>query len=428
MGLLLKNASVFTGGGFSNVDVLIENGRISAMAPGLDWGGDTAVFDFKGKYIFPGFTDVHVHLREPGFSYKETIRTGTLAAVRGGYTAVCPMPNLSPVPDGMDNLQAELDIIKLDAAVRVFPYGAITRGERGDELSDMESMAPFVAGFSDDGRGVQSGGIMGDAMVKAKSLGKIIAAHCEDESLLPKGWSVNAGAAADRFGLVGNPSESEWRQVERDIELVRKTGCAYHVCHVSTKESVELIRRAKAQGLDVTCETGPHYLTITDGEIEDEGRFRMNPPIRGAEDRRALIEGILDGTVDMIATDHAPHSYEEKSGGLAGSLNGIVGLECAFPVLYTKLVLGGIIPLEKLIRLMSVSPAARFKLPGGEIKVGAPADLAIFDLDEEYTIKSDDFLSMGRSTPFEGWSVRGRCLATFVGGRPVWQYREAKDE
>ena len=419
MGYLFKNGMVFADGGFVKADVLVEEGHVSLVDSVISDHG-AQVVDILDKYVFPGFVDVHVHLREPGFSYKETIRSGTLAAARGGYTAVCPMPNLSPVPDCADNLNVQRDIIRRDAAVHVYPYGAITRGERGEELADMESMADYVVGFSDDGKGVQAPEMMRAAMERARKLGKMIAAHCEDESLLEKGWSVNQGAA-ERLGLIGNAPESEWRQVQRDIALTRETGCAYHVCHVSTKESVELIRRAKAEGVDVTCETAPHYLTLTDMDIVDDGRFRMNPPIRSKADRDALIAGILDGTVDMIATDHAPHSQKEKSGGLSGSLNGIVGLECAFPVLYTKLVLGGVIGLEKLIDLMSGAPCRRFGLPGGEICAGGPADFAVFDLQREYTIDSGEFLSMGKSTPFEGWRVKGRCLMTVCNGRIVWQ-------
>ncbi|MGM9522014.1 MAG: dihydroorotase family protein [Oscillospiraceae bacterium] len=422
MDFCLKNASVFTDGVFSKADILIENGTIKAIAPGLAYGEDASVFDFTGAHIFPGFADVHVHLREPGFSYKETIRTGTRAAAHGGCTVVCTMPNLNPVPDTPENLKVQTDIIAQDACVHVYPFGAITRGELGNELSDMGGLAPYVAGFSDDGRGVQRDSLMRSAMCSALELDKVITAHCEDESLLTKGWSAHDGKFARAHELVGNPSESEWRQVERDLELVRETGCKYHVCHVSTKESIALIRLAKCEGLDVTCETGPHYLMLSDGELKDEGRFRMNPPIRSESDREALIEAVCDGTVDMIATDHAPHSAAEKSSGMAQSLNGIVGLECAFPVLYTGLVKKNVISLERLLELMCTAPRRRFGLPGGELKAGMPADLTVFDLNAEYAIDSEEFLSMGRATPFEGMPVSGRCLATFCGGVPVWLY------
>lgn len=421
MKFLLKNLRVYAAGGFRPADILIVDGTVAAMGQALFVGGDAAVFDFQGATALPGLIDPHVHLREPGFEYKETIRTGTLAAARGGYTAVCSMPNLKPVPDSLTALNVQREIIERDAAVTVAPYGAITKGERGAELADMAELAPYVAGFSDDGKGVQSEALMRRAMETAKALGKPIVAHAEDESLLQKGWAVHDGAYARAHGLVGNDPESEWRQVERDLELVQETGCAYHVCHVSTKETVGLVRLAKFEGLDVTCETGPHYLTLTDEELEDDGRFRMNPPIRSAEDRDALIEGLCDGTVDMIATDHAPHSAQEKSGGLAGSLNGIVGLECAFPVLYTKLVRGKITSLERLVELMSAAPARRFGLPGGRIEPGETANLAIFDLEHEFSINSSNFLSLGRATPFDGWRVFGKCLMTVADGKIVWR-------
>ncbi len=421
MKYLLKNLNVYRESAFQKADILIDDGIVAAMGQELRVGGGVAVFDFNGAHAIPGLIDPHVHLREPGYEYKETIRTGTLAAARGGYSAVCSMPNLKPVPDNMANLKRQLDVIKRDAAVMVRPYGAITRSERGEELSDMEAMAPYVAGFSDDGRGVQSEDMMRRAMERARELNLPIVAHAEDESLLKKGWAVNEGEYAASHGLVGNDPESEWRQVERDLELVRETGCKYHVCHVSTKETVGLVRLAKFEGLDVTCETGPHYLTLTDVELRDDGRFKMNPPIRSKEDREALIEGICDGTVDMIATDHAPHSKEEKSGGLAGSLNGIVGLECAFPVLYTKLVRGHITSIQRLIELMSSAPARRFGIPGGKIEPGESANIAIFDLEREFTIDPSEFLSMGRATPFDGWRVYGRCLMTMAEGRIAWR-------
>ena len=355
--------------------------------------------------VFPGFVDVHVHLREPGFIYKETVASGTKAAARGGYTEVCSMPNLSPTPDSMENLKIQLDAIEKDAVIGVHPYGTITVGEKGEQLSDMETIAPYVIGFSDDGRGVQNDNMMKEAMLTAKKLGKIIVAHCEVNELLRGGY-IHDGEYAKKHDHKGICSESEWKQIERDIELIREIGCAYHVCHISTKESVELIRKAKAEGLDITCETGPHYLLLDDSDLQEDGRFKMNPPLRSAADRLALIEGIKDGTIDMIATDHAPHSAEEKSRGLKSSLMGVVGLETAFPVMYTGLVKTGIITLEKLIDLLSTNARKRFNLPLSE------NDFSVWNLDKKYTVNPDDFLSMGKSTPFAGNEVFGECIMT----------------
>ena len=355
--------------------------------------------------VFPGFVDVHVHLREPGFIYKETVASGTKAAARGGYTEVCSMPNLSPTPDSMENLKIQLDAIEKDAVIGVHPYGTITVGEKGEQLSDMDVIAPYVIGFSDDGRGVQNDNMMKEAMLTAKKLGKIIVAHCEVNELLRGGY-IHDGEYAKKHDHKGICSESEWRQIERDIELIREIGCAYHVCHISTKESVELIRKAKAEGLDITCETGPHYLLLDDSDLQEDGRFKMNPPLRSAADRLALIEGIKDGTIDMIVTDHAPHSAEEKSRGLKSSLMGVVGLETAFPVMYTGLVKTGIITLEKLIDLLSTNARKRFNLPLSE------NDFSVWNLDKKYTVNPDDFLSMGKSTPFAGNEVFGECIMT----------------
>ena len=366
MRLLLTGGSVFRDGGFHPLEIAVSEGRIVSVSPRLPRDG-ACVIELNHGFVVPGFVDVHVHLREPGFSYKETIASGTAAAAAGGYTAVCAMPNLSPVPDSLPRLREELDLIARDARVHVYPYGAVTRGEKGEDLADLADLAPCVPGFSDDGRGVQSRERMKQAMLLAKTLDRPIAAHCEDESLLTRGWCVHDGEFARARGLPGNDPASEWRQVERDLQLVRETGCRYHVCHVSAKESVALIRAAKAEGLPVTCETGPHYLCLCDEDLEDDGRFRMNPPIRSAADRDALVEGLLDGTVDCIATDHAPHSAEEKAGGLRGSLNGVVGLECAFPVLYTELVKPGKVPLETILKALCVSPRKIFGLPGGSI-------------------------------------------------------------
>lgn len=357
--------------------------------------------------VMPGLCDVHVHLREPGFSYKETMRTGTLAALHGGYTDVCSMPNLNPVPDCAENLKIQLDIIKKDACVRVHPYAAITVGEKGESLSDMEELCADAAAFSDDGRGVQSAIMMESAMIKAAKLGKIIAAHCEDNSLLEGGY-IHKGSYAEKHSHKGISSESEWKQIERDIEIARKTGCKYHVCHISTAESVNLIRKAKAEGVDITCETAPHYLVLTEDNLKEDGRFKMNPPLREEKDRQALIEGIIDGTIDMIATDHAPHSAKEKSLGLEKSLMGVVGLETAFPVLYTYLVKPGIISLEKLAYLMSDSPRKRFGFAKYE------NEFSLWDLDECFKIDPAEFVSMGKTTPFEGVSVYGKWIYTLV--------------
>lgn len=419
MRLLLTSGSVFCGGGFQPLDIAVSEGRIVSVSPRLSRDG-AAVIELNHHFIVPGFVDVHVHLREPGFSYKETIASGTAAAAAGGYTALCAMPNLNPVPDSPDHLRAELETIRRDARVHVYPYGAITQGEKGEALADMGALAPSVPGFSDDGRGVQSREMMRRAMLLAKKLDRPIVAHCEDESLLDKGWCVHDGEFAKRHGLPGNDPASEWRQVERDLRLVRETGCRYHVCHISAKESVALVRAAKAQGLPVTCETGPHYLCLCDGDLENDGRFKMNPPIRSAADRDALVEGLLDGTVDCVATDHAPHSAEEKARGLRGSLNGVVGLECAFPVLYTELVKTGKVPLETILNALCVNPRRIFGLPGGTIAEGQPADLTVLALDcEPHIVAPERFQSMGRATPFEGRTVNAAVYMTICGGKIV---------
>ena len=362
--------------------------------------------------VLPGFCDVHVHFREPGFSYKETILSGSRAAARGGYTAVCTMPNLNPVPDSPETLQPQLDAIRKDARIAVYPYGAITKGEKGEVLADLEAMAPKVVGFSDDGRGVQSPLLMEQAMRKAKELGKLIVAHCEDNSLLRGGY-IHDGRYARDHGHRGICSESEWGPIARDLELAAKTGASYHVCHISTKESVEIIRQAKKSGVDVTCETGPHYLTMDDSMLREEGRFKMNPPLRSKDDRLALVEGLRDGTIDMIATDHAPHSAEEKSRGLQGSAFGVVGLETAFPILYTCLVRPGLLPMDRLLAALVTNPRNRFGIPMGN-------DFSVWDLNAQYQIDPGDFLSQGKATPFEGWQVFGRCMATFWDGKPVY--------
>lgn len=369
----------------------------------------------KYTITIPTFVDVHVHLREPGFFYKETIKTGTNAAAKSGYSHLLAMPNLNPVPDNLENLNMQLEIIKRDAIINVIPYGSITMGEKGRTLANFQEMTPFVAGFSDDGVGVENEEMMEKAMAMAKSLDKIIVAHCEDMSLRDGGY-IHAGNYAKEHGHKGICSESEWKPIERDLKLAAKTGCSYHVCHVSAKESVAIIREAKKAGIDVTCETAPHYLTLNDGMLKDEGRFKMNPPIRGEKDREALIEGILDGTIDMIATDHAPHSLEEKSKGLRDSAMGITGLETAFPILYTKLVKAGILTLDKLIELMSTNPRKRFGLTCSN----TDKEYAVWDIGTEYSIDSETFESMGKSTPFDGWRVYGKCLKTVVNNKTVW--------
>lgn len=372
-----------------------------------------SVYNSSQYMIFPGFCDVHVHLRQPGFSYKETIKSGTQASAHGGYTTVFSMPNLKPVPDSAEHLKEQLDIIKKDAVINVLPYGAITVGQNGEELSDMEGMAKDVIAFSDDGRGVQSEEMMKEAMLRAKALGKIIVAHCEDNSLLHGGY-IHDGVYASKHSHRGICSESEWGPIKRDLELCRQTGCAYHVCHISCKESVELIRQAKAQGVNVTCETGPHYLILTDEDLKEDGRFKMNPPLRSKEDRQALIEGVLDGTVDMIATDHAPHSQEEKSRGLEKSAFGIVGIETAFQLLYTHLVKKNIISLERLVELLAVNPRKRFGIEYDN-------SFTVWDLDKKTVINPSDFLSMGKATPFEGEEVFGECELTVCNGKTAYK-------
>lgn len=387
--------------------------KIRAFAEKFLADGGLSPVISKRYIIVPGLCDVHVHFREPGFSYKETIASGSAAAAHGGYTAVCTMPNLDPVPDSAEHLQVQLDAIKRGAAIKVLPYGAITVGEKGERLADMEAISDKVCAFSDDGKGVQNDEMMREAMTAAKRLGKIIAAHCEDNSLLFGGY-IHDGEYARMHGHRGISSASEYKQIERDLRLAEETGCAYHVCHISTKESVELIRQAKARGVDVTCETAPHYLVLCDEDMQEDGRFKMNPPLRSREDKKALIEGIKDGTIDMIATDHAPHSAEEKGRGLEKSLMGVVGLETAFPVLYTELVMKNIITLDRLVELMSFKPKERFGIDTNN-------DFAVFDISEAYKIDPEDFLSMGRATPFAGREVFGRCLLTVHNGKVVYK-------
>ena len=394
---MLKNTIPFVKGNGANIiaDFISDEYRVSRFT------------------ILPGFCDVHVHFREPGFLYKETIKTGCKAAVRGGYTAVCTMPNLNPVPDSRENLKIQLAAIEKDASIAVIPYGAITVGEKGEEMADLEGMAKNVAGFSDDGRGVQDVEMMKKAMIEAKRLDKVIAAHCEDNSLLRGGY-IHDGEYAKIHGHRGICSESEWGPILRDLKLVEEIGCKYHVCHISTKESVQLIREAKARGVDVTCETAPHYLMLTDTDLQEDGKFKMNPPIRSKADRDALIEGVIDGTIDMIATDHAPHSAGEKGKGLEKSAFGVVGLETAFAAMYTTMVKTGKITLEKLVELMCVNPRKRFGIkedPG----------YTVWALDEEFTVDPSEFHTMGRATPMEGMKLFGRCAATYYKGNKVYE-------
>ncbi len=416
MDCILKNGTVYASGKFQKIDLAILNGKVSFSAPK---DSSLKVFDCNNLFIFPGFVDVHTHLRQPGFCYKETIKTGSEAAAKWGYSAIFSMPNLKPVPDSVENLKVQRDIIEKDAAISVYPYGSITVGQLGKELSDLEGMANAVIAFSDDGRGVQNGDMMKEAMVRAKALNKPIVAHCEVNELL-KGGYIHDGEYAKLNGHKGICSASEYEQIARDVILAKETGVTYHVCHVSAKESVEVIRKAKADGVDITAETAPHYLVFSDKDLIDDGAFKMNPPIRAEEDKLALIKGIQDGTIDMLATDHAPHSQEEKSRGLAGSINGIVGLETAFPVTYTKLVKTGVISLEKLIEIMSVNPSKRFNLDI-EIKEGANANLCVYDLEKEYKVNPKEFKSMGKCTPFADMKVFGECVLNIVNGNKVWE-------
>ena len=397
---IIQGGTLVTEEGCKRADILVRNGCIAEIGIGLKADG-TPVLPAGGLLVVPGLADVHVHFREPGFPQKETIRTGSLAAARGGYTAVCAMPNLNPAPDSPETLALEQSIIDRDAVIDVFPYAAITRGRAGLEPVDMAALKGRCIAFSDDGSGVQDAAVMRSAMQQAAREDCLLVAHCEDLSQ-------------------PTPAEMEWRQIERDLTLAAETDCRYHVCHISTRRSVELIRAAKARGVRMTCETAPHYLTLCESDVRDEGRFKMNPPIHTADDREALIGGLLDGTVDMVATDHAPHTAEEKSRGFAGSLNGIVGLETAFPVLYTRLVETRRIPLERLIETMSSAPRRIFRIGGG-LAEGETADLALVDTQSEFVLRSETFLSKGRSTPFEGWKVRGCVLLTLKNGKIVWK-------
>ena len=419
MDYLLKNARVYQDGSLVAADISVRDGRIISISRDVEPTPGASVIDCHHAAVFPGFVDVHVHLREPGFSYKETIRTGTLAAAHGGYAHVCPMPNLNPVPDSREHLDEQLRLIAQDACIHVHPFGAITVGENGERMADLEAMAADVAGFSDDGKGVQSEDMMRQAMLRAKKLDKIISAHCEDNALLHGGY-IHDGKYAKLHGHRGICSESEWGPIQRDLQLVEETGCAYHVCHISTKESVQLIREAKARGVNVTCEVGPHYLVFNDMDLQEDARFKMNPPIRSEADRLALLAGIQDGTIDMIATDHAPHSAEEKGRGLEKSAMGVVGIETAFPVCYTHLVKTNTITLAQLVELLHDNAMRRLGY-GTELKEGEVADLTVFDLDRTFTVDPTAFLSMGKASPFTGMTLQGVCTLTMIGGEIVWQ-------
>ena len=420
---LLKGATMYRQGKLCQGDIAIDHGKIVQAGVLVQQDG-VPVFpsvSIENCIVSPGFADVHVHLREPGFSYKEKILTGTRAAARGGYTTVCAMPNLNPPPDTPEHLAQELALIQRDAQVRVLPYGCVTVGQKGEgDLVDFAALRPLVVGFSDDGRGVQSESTMREAMARIAKTGGILAAHCEQNDLLRAGY-IHDGTYAHTHGHRGICSESEWRPIERDLRLAKETGCKYHVCHVSCKESVALIRKAKAEGIDVTCETAPHYLLLSDEDLQEDGRFKMNPPLRSREDRDALLEAARDGTIDMIATDHAPHAEAEKARGLENSAMGVVGLECAFAVLYTGLVRTGTLTLTRLLRMMTDAPRERFGLPPVTLEPGQDADLTLLNLNRAWTVVPGEFVSMGHATPFAGWQVYGSCELTMVGGKTVWQ-------
>lgn len=417
--IILKSGTVVRNGVSEQLDVVVADGKVAFVGKNVESEACDKVIDCAGKMVCSGLVDLHVHLREPGFSAKETIATGTAAAAHGGFTTVCSMPNLAPAPDTMEHLQQQLDLIAKDAVIKVLPYATITERRAGDELVDFAQLKPYVAGFSDDGTGVQQEAVMEAAMKQAAANDCIIAAHCEVDDLLRGGY-IHDGEYARQNGHRGICSESEWGQIKRDIELAEEIGCRYHVCHISTKESVALIRDAKSRGVKITCETGPHYLTMCDMELKEEGRFKMNPPIRSAEDRDALVEGLKDGTIDVVATDHAPHTAEEKSRGLERSAMGVVGLETSFAVIYTKLVKTGVISLEKAVDVLAEAPRRIFGLGGG-LQEGEAADLAVFDLDAKWTVDPAKFFSMGKATPFEGWALEGECCLTMVDGKIVYE-------
>ena len=416
--LLLKGGMLVFEGESRKCDVLVVDDKIAEIGVSLVADADTEVVDVEGCIVTYGLADVHVHLREPGYSVKETIASGTRAAARGGVTTVCSMPNLNPAPDAPDTIAIEQKMIDGQAVVEVLPYATISSKRAGRELADIEALRSLSVGYSDDGNGIQTEELMRKAMQRISAVDGIIAAHCEDDSLLHAGY-IHDGEYARANGHKGICSESEWGPIERDVKLAQEESCRYHVCHISTKESVAIIRKAKENCEHISCETAPHYLILCDGDLQEDGRFKMNPPLRGAEDREALIEGVKDGTIEVIATDHAPHTAEEKSRGLKYSAMGIVGIETSFALCYTHLVRKGVITIERLIALMSENPRRIFRL-GGAMRVGERADIAVFDINTPYVIDSSEFLSMGKATPFEGEEVYGRCMLTLFGGEKVW--------
>ena len=420
--MLLKGGIVVAEGASRKADVLVADGKIVAIGESLGADEQTEVFDAEGCIVTYGLADVHVHLREPGYSAKETIESGTRAAARGGVTTVCSMPNLQPVPDAPDTIAIEQQMIDDQAVIEVLPFATISSKRAGRELADIEALRPLSVGYSDDGNGIQTEPLMREAMKRIAKVDGIIAAHCEDDSLLHAGY-IHDGEYARQHGHKGICSESEWGPIKRDVELAEQEGCRYHVCHISTKESVAIIREAKQKCNHISCETAPHYLVLCDENLQEEGRFKMNPPLRAKEDKAALIEGIQDGTIEVIATDHAPHTAEEKSRGLKGSMMGIVGIETSFAICYTHLVHKGVVTIEKLIQLMSENPRRIFRL-GGAMRVGERADIAVFDITKPYTIDTNEFLSMGKATPFEGEEVYGRCKLTLFGGEKVWEEKQ----
>lgn len=416
--LLIKGGTVVAEGVSRKTDLLVADGKIEAIGESLTADETTEVFDAEGCIVTYGLADVHVHLREPGYSVKETIATGTRAAARGGVTTVCSMPNLQPAPDAPETIAVQQQMIDEQSVIEVQPFATISKARERRELAEIETLRPLSVGYSDDGNGIQTEELMREAMQRIAAVDGIIAAHCEDDSLLHAGY-IHDGEYARQHGHKGICSESEWGPIKRDVKLAEEEGCRYHVCHISTKESVEIIREAKRNCSHISCETAPHYLVLCDADLKEEGRFKMNPPLRAAEDRTALIEGIKDGTIEVIATDHAPHTAEEKSRGLKGSAMGIVGIETSFAICYTHLVRKGVITIEKLIALMSENPRRIFRL-GGALKVGERADIAVFDITKPYTIDTNEFLSMGKATPFEGEEVYGRCVLTLFNGEKVW--------
>jgi dihydroorotase len=422
MKLLIKNGNILCHNGeMQTVDIRIEEGKIAEIGKHLKASGET-IMNADGKLVAPGFIDVHVHLREPGGEQKETIETGTLAAARGGFTTICAMPNTKPVPDTVEHLKNLKERIKENAHVRVLPYASITVKEAGQELTDFESLQKEGAfAFTDDGAGVQNAGIMLKAMKKAAALQASVVAHCEDNTLV-FGGVVHDGVFAKTHNIQGIPSVCEAVHIARDVLLAEAAGCHYHVCHISTKESVRTVRDAKKAGIHVTAEVTPHHLLLTEEDIPGlDANYKMNPPLRSKEDREALINGLLDGTIDCIATDHAPHTIEDKQAGIYKAPFGIVGLETAFPLLYSRFVQTGIFTLKKLVDWMTIKPAEIFKLPYGRLEEGAAADLVIIDLNLEKEIVPQHFASKGRNTPFGGWKCKGWPIATFVNGKLVWQ-------